>query len=214
MKRIIFLFVISLFLLTESGIAAQNKTTNIPIIIQPMLLPEKYSLPRTKPITHIVIHSISNIVSKPQSPYEINDIRHLLMEHGVSAHYVIDREGTVFRLVPEGRVAFHAGRSNLPYAPFFDHGMNHYSIGIELMGIGTKEEMLSIVPEKLYNQLDTSLIGYTKAQYTTLSRLLECLYKRYPAIQKDRYHIIGHDEYAPVRKQDPGQLFNWNYIGF
>lgn len=213
MRCFSFLLVIVLLFLLELEIVADEMIAKHDFNVHHVLLPSKYSTPRTTPITHIMIHSISNLVSKPESPYEINDIRLLLMEHGVSAHYVIDRKGRVFQLVQENRVAFHAGRNDLPNAPFFDHRMNDYSIGIELMGIGTKEEMVPIVSEKLYNQLDISLIGFTKEQYLSLSNLLAYLYKRYPTIKKSRYHVIGHEDYAPNRKSDPGRLFNWSDVG-
>ena len=50
----------------------------------------------------------------------------------VSAHVVIDRDGSVTQLVPFNRVAWHAGPSKYDGK----NGMNHYAIGIELVNIG------------------------------------------------------------------------------
>jgi LysM repeat protein len=36
--------------------------------------------------------------------------------------------------------------------------------------------------------------------------------KRHPTIQRNRKHIVGHNEYAPGRKKDPGKLFDWSRI--
>lgn len=47
---------------------------------------------------------------------------------GVSAHYLVDREGHVYRLVPENEKAWHAGKSQ--YRGRGD--VNQFSIGIEL----------------------------------------------------------------------------------
>ena len=184
------------------------------LIIKELPLGLYYSEPRTKPITHIVIHSISNIKAKPDSPFNIVDIYFLLAEYGVSTHYVIDREGNIYRFVPENRVAYHAGRSSLPNLPFFDHDMNEYAIGIEVMGIGTKDELVPEIPEEIYNNLDSSNIGFTEQQYASLSSLLKILYNRYPSIPQNRFHVIGHEDYSPDRKVDPGKLFNWRKIGF
>ena len=55
-------------------------------------------------------------------------------------------------------------------------------------------------------------IGYTEEQYASLRRLIEDLVARYSGMEPDRRHIIGHDEYAPDRKNDPGELFDWDEL--
>lgn len=205
---LIILIVIPSPIITASEIHhSQNK-----LKVNRMFLPSDYSEPRTEKITTIVIHSISNVLAKPDSPYQIIDIYRLLKDYGVSTHYIIDRKGEVFQLVPDDRVAYHAGKSSFPYLPFFPHNMNQMSIGIELMGIGTEEEMLLILPEELYDSIDRDFIGFTEEQYQSLSLLLEQLHQKYPTIEKNRYHVIGHEEYAPGRKSDPGRLFDWEKI--
>jgi N-acetyl-anhydromuramyl-L-alanine amidase AmpD len=37
--------------------------------------------------------------------------------------------------------------------------------------------------------------------------------RRHPEVAPARTHIIGHDEYAPGRKTDPGELFDYTQIG-
>ncbi|MEN2465267.1 N-acetylmuramoyl-L-alanine amidase [Ornithinibacillus sp. FSL M8-0202] len=182
--------------------------------IRELYLPPTLSVPREQEVTHIVIHSLSNVVANPENPYQVVDLYLLLMEYGVSTHYLIDRDGAVYQLVAEDRVAFHAGRSSFPYLPFFPHNLNEYSMGIELMGIGTREEMLPIVSEEIYDSLHDDFIGYTEAQYRALSLLLNDIHKRYPTIPRSRYHVIGHEDYAPGRKVDPGNLFDWEKINY
>lgn len=48
---------------------------------------------------------------------------------GVSAHYVIDTNGDVYKLVDTRDVAYHAGKSRGPLG----RGVNEYSIGIEMV---------------------------------------------------------------------------------
>ncbi|MEN2768188.1 N-acetylmuramoyl-L-alanine amidase [Ornithinibacillus xuwenensis] len=182
--------------------------------IKKLLLPEANSKPRSFPITHIMLHFISNVYQKPDCPYRVVDIYDLFYKEGLSSHYLIDRDGEIFQLVSENRVAYHAGKSSLPDLPFFEHMMNEYSIGIELMAIGTKEEMVTMITETTYDALDPAAIGYTEQQYTALSKLLQQLYHRYPTISQSRFHVIGHEDYAAGRKVDPGELFDWGKIGY
>nr|WP_304214117.1 N-acetylmuramoyl-L-alanine amidase [Fredinandcohnia onubensis] len=188
---------------SEEIIASTNKS-----------LPLDYSENRTNQITHLMIHFISNAALKPEDPYNVDDVYSLFEDYNVSVHYLIDRDGEIYSLVPENRVAYHAGKGSLRDFPEYENKMNQYSIGIELMAIGTKEEMTTIIPEDTYNQIDPSSAGYTDAQYKSLNRLVHNIVKRNPSILHDRQHIIGHDEYAPGRKTDPGSLFDWSRIRF
>ena len=110
-------------------------------------------------------------------------------EKKVSAHYVIEKNGHVYRLVPEDRVAHHAGVS------FWDGrtGINNYSIGIELDNKGHQ-----FGPEP-----------FPDIQIRTLIELLEDIRTRNP-IRND--YIIAHSDIAPNRKQDPGVLFPWKTL--
>ncbi|WP_335341993.1 N-acetylmuramoyl-L-alanine amidase [Bacillus alkalicola] len=177
-------------------------------------LPSKNSRAREESVTHVMLHFISNVARNTADPFNIKDIHNIFVEYGVSAHYMIDREGVIYFLVPEDRVAYHAGRGSLPDFPEYENDLNEYSIGIELLAIGTKSEMASIMTGDLYDQVDSSLIGYTNAQYEALNRLLNGIYDRHPNVQRDRKHVVGHDEYAPGRKSDPGSLFDWSKIGY
>lgn len=179
---------------------------------RPYLLPSHLSEPRKKPITHVVIHFMSNAPNNPNQPYIMDDIIKIFTDYGVSSHYVIDREGNIHPLVEENRVAYHAGRGKLPGFPETDQQLNHYSIGIELLAIGTKDEMKSMMSSATYNQIDPKHIGFTEKQYESLKNLLNQIHYRHPQILLNRDHIVGHDEYSP-QKTDPGELFDWTKIG-
>ncbi|MDQ6421641.1 N-acetylmuramoyl-L-alanine amidase [Paenibacillus sp. LHD-117] len=188
-------------------------STNVgSVSIHNYYLPPKYSYPRTNQVTHVMIHFISNAVQKPQNPYNVEDVYRIFLTYGVSANYMIGRNGEIYRLVSEDRVAFHAGKGMLPGFPEYQNKMNEYSIGIEMLAIGTRDEMLSIMPEKTYGLISPANIGYTDAQYYSLNRLLNEIIKRHPTIQRNRKHIVGHNEYAPDRKKNPGKLFDWSRI--
>ncbi|WP_223701554.1 N-acetylmuramoyl-L-alanine amidase [Sutcliffiella deserti] len=177
-------------------------------------LPKENSRLRTGQITHVMLHFINDALRNPEDPYNVENVYALFEEYEVSAHYMIGRGGEIYYLVPEKRVAFHAGKGHdLNNQDDFDR-FNDYSLGIELLGIGTREEMLSTIPGEIFDRIDPSHIGYTDAQYQALNKLLDDIMERHPNILRDRKHIIGHSEYAPVRKVDPGSLFDWSKIGF
>lgn len=107
----------------------------------------------------------------------------------VSAHYLIDEDGTVIRLVPEDKRAWHAGRSY--WRGITD--VNSASIGIELVNPGHE-------------------FGYrpfTEAQMESLVPLLSSIMARHNI---DPSNVVGHSDVAPARKQDPGELFEWELL--
>lgn len=104
-------------------------------------------------------------------------------ESQVSAHYVIDRDGTLYECVEEEDKAWHAGVSSL-------HGVdnvNEFSIGIELVDNNDKDK-------------------YPDEQISTLLKLTTDLCVKY-SIPLNR--IVGHCHVAPGRKVDPGPDFPW-----
>lgn len=107
----------------------------------------------------------------------------------VSAHYMIAEDGTVFRLVDEGKRAWHAG-------PGWWRGnsdINSASIGYELVNPGSE---FGYVPFP-QPQIDAviGLLSAAKAKYGIS-----------PA------NVVGHSDVAPTRKDDPGELFPWNTL--
>ena len=101
----------------------------------------------------------------------------------VSAHFLIERDGTVTQFVSCDRRAWHAGQSC--YAG--RQACNDFSIGIELEG--------------------TDLLPYSERQYQSLATLTRALQQAYPALHA--WRISGHQHIAPGRKSDPGPAFDW-----
>ena len=104
----------------------------------------------------------------------------------VSAHYVVEEDGAIWRLVAEARRAFHAGRSC--WAGETD--LNFVSIGIEIVNPGH---------EWGYRR-------FPEAQMAAVEELCRGVAARH-AIPPHR--IVGHSDVAPDRKTDPGELFDW-----
>ncbi len=107
----------------------------------------------------------------------------------VSAHYLIEEDGTVYALVDEKYRAWHAGRS------FWRglHDLNSHSIGIELVNPGH----------------DLGYRPFPKKQIGSLISLSKSILARYAITP---FHVVGHGDIAPWRKSDPGELFNWSLL--
>ncbi len=108
---------------------------------------------------------------------------------GVSAHYLIDQDGLLYRMVPETERAWHAGVSYWRGV----RDINGVSIGIELCNSGH----------------DWGYTPFPERQMDALKDLLADIRTRYP-IAKDGY--LGHSDIAPSRKIDPGELFPWQAL--
>ncbi len=107
-------------------------------------------------------------------------------EAKVSCHYLVDEDGTLYRLVDEEKRAWHAGKSR--WRGITD--VNSASIGIEIVNPGHEfgyrefpdEQMATVIP----------LVADIKARHGV-----------------GRGNVVGHSDVAPARKEDPGELFPW-----
>jgi N-acetyl-anhydromuramyl-L-alanine amidase AmpD len=182
--------------------------------------PDKRSVPRgDREVTHVVLHFMSNVARNPHDPYDIEQVRNIFVDYKLSSHYLISRDGLVVKLVEENRIGWHAGRGSLDDFPAYRNKLNNYSIGIEFLAIGSRDEMApKYLSRSAYDRLYPGHIGYTEEQYNAVNGLLAEIYDRHPAVVRDRRHIIGHDEYAGPRqrpadpKVDPGSLFEWSRV--
>jgi len=107
----------------------------------------------------------------------------------VSAHYLVDEDGTVHALVEESQRAWHAGIS------FWRglRGLNDRSIGIEIVNPGHEW-------------------GYRRfpaAQMAAVATLCAGILARHPIPARN---VVAHSDIAPDRKQDPGELFDWRWL--
>ena len=162
------------------------------------------------PPEYVMIHFCSAVVNHRDDPYNMEYVRQTFIDADVSIHYILDRDGTVYCYVPEDRTAWHAGKGEWLGDEKYTNKMNKYSIGIEVVGIGSMEDMAPYLHKSEYQALDQSLLGFTDAQYASLKLLVADICQR-NNIPLDRQHVIGHEEYNP-RKNDPGDLFDWSRI--
>ena len=167
--------------------------------------------PADCPVSFVMLHFSSDVVRHPEHPFDLDEMVRVFADSGASVHYVIDREGTVWCFVPEDRVAWHAGKGTWKDDPSYTDRMSFYSIGIELLAIGSERDMEKYLSKEQYAEIAREHIGFTDKQYESLRELLTDLCGRY-GLPMDREHVIGHEEYAAGRKRDPGELFDWELV--
>jgi hypothetical protein len=108
----------------------------------------------------------------------------------VAANYVVARDGRIAHMVPNDRIAWHAGNSYV----------NYHSIGVEHEG---------------YVAVDGTI---TDEEYRASARIVASLLRRYD-LPADRRHLIGHDEVPDPNHRgeyggfahhtDPGPHWDW-----
>lgn len=143
----------------------------------------------------------------------------------VSAHVVVERDGTITQCVPFNRVAWHAGPSKYDGK----NGMNNYSVGIEIVNIGFLKETAKgvfsmwtgskwvAVPADRLKDYDLTFrapnarIGgdtyvwpaYTKKQMAVVKELFALLCATYKIVD-----VTGHENIDTRGwKTDPGPAF-------
>jgi N-acetylmuramoyl-L-alanine amidase len=107
-------------------------------------------------------------------------------EARVSSQYVVDEDGSVSRLVPEDRRAWHAGisywRGNT--------ALNGRSIGIEIVNPGH----------------EWGYRDFPALQMAAVCDLCLSILSRHKIPPRN---VIAHSDVAPDRKEDPGEKFGW-----
>lgn len=132
-------------------------------------------------IDTVILHSSYN--SLGGDVHDVGKIIGIYKSYEVAAHYIIGRDGTIYRLVEEKNIAYHAGVAKTPDGR---SDVNAFSIGIELVNTENGE--------------------YTEKQYAAVNALLADIRSRH-AIK----YVLGHDDIAPDRKTDPWNL-DWKRI--
>ena len=107
-------------------------------------------------------------------------------EAKVSAHYLVEEDGRIFQMVEESKRAWHGGVG-------FWRGIsniNSASIGIEIVNKGH----------------EWGYEPFPQAQMAAVTALCQAILTRHNILPCD---VIGHSDIAPIRKEDPGELFDW-----
>lgn len=138
---------------------------------------------RTLPVTMLVLH----YTGMEDAPSAISWLAN--PESKVSAHYVVTEDGQVIAMVDEASRAWHAGRSH--WRGITD--VNSASIGIEIVNPGHE-------------------FGYRPFPEEQMSALIPLVSDIVDRHGIARANVVGHSDIAPARKQDPGELFDWQRL--
>ena len=187
--------------------AATEPVKVSPLANEDFLVLDDSSSPRECPVEIVMLHFTSAVMLDRENPFDYDLVRGIFQENRLGIHYIIDRDGKIYCFVPESRAAWHAGRGSYQDEKYTDN-MNQYSIGIELMAIGSEADMSIYLHSQEYAELAPEHIGFTAAQYDALASLVADICSRRD-IPTDKQHIIGHQTYNPA-KNDPGELFDWD----
>lgn len=132
---------------------------------------------------------------------------------GASAHLVIGRDGSITQMVDFNKKAWHAGVSHWANLD----GLNNYSIGIELDNPGHLKNVNGrwvawfgaeypasnvLVAKHKHQDTEEGWHIFTEAQINACIAVSKVIIAKYNL--KD---ILGHDDIAPNRKEDPGPAF-------
>jgi N-acetyl-anhydromuramyl-L-alanine amidase AmpD len=120
----------------------------------------------------VVVHTA---YSEDGEQYNPQNVYNIFKKYNVTPHYMIGRDGTIYKLADENDLAHHAGISRMKDGR---ESVNRFSIGVELINSKTDYP--------------------TRAQYISLAKLIQDIKTRY-----DIKYIVGHNEIAPTRKSDP-----------
>ena len=159
----------------------ETNETGAGIKINNKLISWGYKKSEKRAIDTAIVHSSYNALGGDE--YSLEKLISEYKSYGVSPHYLVDRKGTIFRLVEDKNIAYHAGESKMPDGR---NNVNNFSIGIEMM-----------------NAKDDKC---TASQYSSLKKLLAYLKGNY-AIK----YVLGHSDVAKGRKDDPWN-FDWSEI--
>lgn len=131
----------------------------------------------------------------------------------VSAHFVVERDGTVTQMVPCDRKAAHAGESSWGGKTF----LNSCSIGIEIVNPGKLDDageayfgqcFADAEPCRTAEHGAGRWLPYTGEQIDAVIDLCRSICAHYPDVNE----IVGHWQISPGRKVDPGPLFPWDDV--
>ncbi len=107
----------------------------------------------------------------------------------VSAHFLVDRDGTIYRLMPENWMARHV------------IGLNYSSIGVENVG-GKDNKIDDLTPAQ--RQANIDLVRYLKYRYPTIEYLIG--HHEYRQMEQTPLWLERDKGYRTI-KNDPGEKF-------
>lgn len=169
-----------------NGDARLNAASAVTVGLQPVWMRSPHHSARgSNQVTMIIVHHTGGPVVGPA----INTF--LDAGEQTSAHYVINRDGQVIKMVQDSRRAHHAGEAHWAGAS----DINSISIGIEIVN---------------------ATGSYPAAQYAALLDLIAALRAAHPTIVD--WNIVGHSDVATThgrlgrKSSDPGLQFEWSRL--
>lgn len=143
---------------------------------------ESTNRPKDFRVSHIVVHDIEGTAISALHVFQNP-------KYESSAHYIIDTDGTIYQMLRERDMGYHAG----------NYWYNQHSIGLEHAGYDEK-----------------GYLWYNAAQYLASAKLTAYLLKKYD-VPFDHDHIISHGAIpSPTlgtgpNHVDPGPYWLWPY---
>lgn len=130
---------------------------------------------------------------------------------GAEAHVIIDRDGTVYQVRAFNQECDHAGKSQwkCPRTGKVFTWLNRCSIGIEFANGGDSNSLIrrfsNLPPVRAKHKNGGPVMNweaYPEAQILSGIAVFKAIVSRY-----NLDDLIGHDDIAPDRKNDPGPAF-------
>lgn len=169
-----------------NGQATAGRLSDVTVGLQPVWMRSPNNGARgSNHITMIIVHHTGGPTIGPA----INTF--LSTGEQTSAHYLIDTDGQIIKMVQDNRRASQAGESHWAGV----NGVNSVSIGIEIVN---------------------ATGFYPQAQYTALLDLIARLRRAFPTIVD--WNIVGHSDIATThgilgrKSSDPGLQFEWSRL--
>lgn len=166
-------------------------------MVQTHHLPARcYSSNKIRSVDGAVVHFISAKNILPEDPFNRDAIVGIFEGYKLSAHYLIERDGTPIELVPDLHKAYHAGKSRMNGRD----GCNNFTIGYELVG-GT---------DWPYTDEQISTLGALLAQHMTEHGFTSDWVQGHDQIRAE-WNAEYSDKQA-AKKVDPGTHFPWEAL--
>ena len=125
---------------------------------------DNYGSRNGSPILGIVMHMTQG--------YDVDGAISGFDTHGTSAHYIVDRDGTIYQIIPDEYRADHAGGTGAnpgKWAAMRDRQVSYEGSEVNEHTLGI--EMVGFVPEKA-PEGDEEYVGFTEAQRSAVSALV------------------------------------------
>jgi N-acetylmuramoyl-L-alanine amidase len=168
-----------------NGTATLGGNPRVVVELQPVWIRSPNHGTRGTPISTIIVHHTGGPTIGPALNTFLNA--------QVSAHYVIDTDGQVVKMVQDSRRSSHAGTASWRGST----QVNSSSIGIEIVNADGQ--------------------AYQQAQYASLLDLVDRLVAAHPTIEA--WNIVGHSDVGTSasgqlgrKSTDPGNQFEWSRL--